>query len=223
VLNVGSSVVRLSNPGSGASSSGVGFPRIRRWRSSRPCSSSSSSESESKVSARVRSSWGARGSSDSRRREVGEEARERKDGGGEAGGHCCCAAAGESTSSSAATFGAVSRRSCAGNRYSETHPFVALARHGGGASASAVGTEGRRVKGSAGCSRRGERGGERVRLWLYVLALVLQAARGQSAAHGRWCWVGVEGEDEGARTRTVAGVPGGASPLYPIQIVAQQL
>lgn len=50
-----------------------------------------------------------------------------------------------------------------------------------------------------------------------------------SPRQGRWCWVGVgvegEGEGEGARTRTAAGVPGGAgaSPLYPIQIVAQQL
>ena len=46
-----------------------------------------------------------------------------------------------------------------------------------------------------------------------------------SPRQGRWCWVGVEGEGEGegARTRTAAGVPGGATPLYPIPIVAQQL
>ena len=106
VLKEGSSVTLLCRPGGGgASSSGSGFPRIKRWRSSRPSSSSSSSESESNVSARVRSSWCVGGSSESRRRDVGEEAREWKDGGGEAGGHCCedRPVTGESASSLAAT------------------------------------------------------------------------------------------------------------------------
>jgi len=109
VLKTGISVTLLWMPGATGWSSVVGFPRISRWRSSRPSSSSSSSESESNVSASVRSSWLATGSSASSRRDAppsGEDARERKDGGGEAGGHCWfpCANTGESTSSLAATY-----------------------------------------------------------------------------------------------------------------------
>ena len=114
VLKAGSSVTLLCRPGGGGAwCSGCGFPRISRWRSSRPSSSSSSSESESNVSARVRSWLCVRGSSESRRRDVGEEAREWNDGGGEAGGHCCRGATGESASSLAATWSAVSTQSCA--------------------------------------------------------------------------------------------------------------
>lgn len=63
--------------------------RIRRCQSS-PSSWLSLSESEpsSKVSARFLSASEVIGSSESRRRDVGEEARDRKDGGGEVGTKC---------------------------------------------------------------------------------------------------------------------------------------